>query len=1081
MSEKVADGRKVIIIAGPNGAGKTTFALEYLAYEPACRIFVNADQIASGVASVGGGAVAFRAGRRMLAEIDNHARQRRSFAFETTLSGRSYAKRIRQWRAVGYMVELIYLPLASSDEAVKRVKQRVRQGGHSIPEEIVRRRFRRSQRNFSKVYKQIVDSWKVVDARCGHTVVIQEGCQSTKGPKRRIPFAKVGVGGGQAAPAAMKHAVERAYEAARQHGTTVLAVRGGTIVEVDPRSAIYEAGSMRGDEVVEAMWDPMVKGGLENREVLRLAENWCAHLEARPFGGVGLVERATGLPIAGRLFRCRYARESVQVSTDVRETVLAFYDANCDGCDRREAVRFPNLTQLVGERDKERRLQDRMRAAARDGEESARRRRAERREKVKGAVGPTRKGLVDLIAQLDDTPSAEVAQRFVGAVKASPSRFEGDLKELLYEVLEAGGDERVEPVLCALDALEEDRPRLGRAALGAVARGNGTRVAADIGTRSLEGVDSSYVEAALGPLVRLAVGRFLHDAAALAEPLKLAYESSGTVVSAHLRRLLLSHDENERELAGAAICNVAEIDVSLARELTSELIKAAMSPVTGEAFGTSTSASSRALATVLREFPSELDEELRAAAARATVAEKRRLLDVLDGSIRSANADQVSPEVRAIAMKHAVDFLSQSSEIEGVDEAADLVGLVARDHPVTVSNFSEALLGCAAIQASILTAASPLAGTGAEARPKEGFLAELDRQRAVAACVEAVAEAAGSFPKSAGSVLLGVLHRLDEGSDVLKAAIVEGLGRTCRTREGLAIALPFVYGAMVAASARVRAAAVRAYSGAAQAHGSDLPHSVHEVAVAMLRDPYVVVHQSALRNLRLGTLPSDLQDDAWVAVVGLLGVYRRPRKNDGGFSGEVVKCLVSTFADRLKPHRALVAEILSVLEALEPVWAWDALRYCRQLQGVPGYAETLVSQISDPRRSSVYSENLLLQLVDLSQEEIRRVADRLAVVATEARKGVRGGLGRVDPTDELVEVLSRVGAWEEAQEVAQRWSEELAESDWHELHLRLRADRLVAATRLERTLGEGTMETISTCIKEWHRVHEGEHLAPGGK
>ena len=206
--------------------------------------------------------------------------------------------------------------------------------------------------------------------------------------------------------------------------------------------------------------------------------------------------------------------------------------------------------------------------------------------------------------------------------------------------------------------------------------------------------------------------------------------------------------------------------------------------------------------------------------------------------------------------------------------------------------------------------------------------------------------------------MLDVLDGLEERSDVLEAALVEGLGRMCTSREGMAIALPYIYGAMVSASARVRAAAAAAYSSAARYHGDDLPHSVREVAVAMLRDPYVIVHQSALQNVRLRTLPDDLQDAAWLAVVGLLPVYTWPRASDGRFASEIVKCLVTVFADRLRGHPALLSEVFSVVAALEPVWGWDALRYCKDFGGVPGYAEALVSQISDSRRHSVYSESL---------------------------------------------------------------------------------------------------------------------------
>ncbi len=167
--------RKIIMIAGPNGAGKTTFALEYLPFEPACPIFVNADLIAAGVSPLEPEAAGFRAGRLMLEEIDRHARQGRSFAFETTLAGLGYVRRIRQWRSEGYDVKLIYLPLATPEEAIRRVEQRVAQGGHGIPEAVTRRRFDRSVANFRHVYRDLVDSWLVLDRRGRRLVLVDEG------------------------------------------------------------------------------------------------------------------------------------------------------------------------------------------------------------------------------------------------------------------------------------------------------------------------------------------------------------------------------------------------------------------------------------------------------------------------------------------------------------------------------------------------------------------------------------------------------------------------------------------------------------------------------------------------------------------------------------------------------------------------------------------------------------------------------------------------------------------------------------------------------------------------------------------
>ncbi|OIQ80392.1 uridine kinase [mine drainage metagenome] len=155
----MTDGLKVIIIAGPNGAGKTTFAREFLPVDAACPVFVNADLIAAGLAPFAPETAAVQAGRVMLLELARHFAARQSFAFETTLSGRGCLRHIRAWQAAGYRVKLIFLQLDNVDEAIARVAQRVRQGGHDIPEATIRRRFAAGRENFERLYAPQVDAW----------------------------------------------------------------------------------------------------------------------------------------------------------------------------------------------------------------------------------------------------------------------------------------------------------------------------------------------------------------------------------------------------------------------------------------------------------------------------------------------------------------------------------------------------------------------------------------------------------------------------------------------------------------------------------------------------------------------------------------------------------------------------------------------------------------------------------------------------------------------------------------------------------------------------------------------------------
>lgn len=170
--------KRVIIIAGPNGAGKSTFAREFLPNEAGCPVFVNADLIAAGLSPFVPEKAAIRAGRLMLAEIHRHAAAGESFAFETTLSGRGYARFIPAWQAAGYGVHLVFLRLPTVELAIERVAVRVAQGGHDVPVEVIRRRFDKGWRYFQDVYCSLVDTWQLFDNSTEDPHLLAEGGKS---------------------------------------------------------------------------------------------------------------------------------------------------------------------------------------------------------------------------------------------------------------------------------------------------------------------------------------------------------------------------------------------------------------------------------------------------------------------------------------------------------------------------------------------------------------------------------------------------------------------------------------------------------------------------------------------------------------------------------------------------------------------------------------------------------------------------------------------------------------------------------------------------------------------------------------
>ncbi len=165
----------VYVFAGPNGAGKSTFATRFLPDFVQCREFLNADLIAAGLSPFAPETQNIRAGRLMLDRIEELSSRKENFSFETTLSGRGYIRLLNRLKSAGYRVYLFFLWLPSDDVALSRVSIRVQQGGHSIPEPDVRRRFELGLKNFFCLYRPIADEWWLYDGSRVSPMVVASG------------------------------------------------------------------------------------------------------------------------------------------------------------------------------------------------------------------------------------------------------------------------------------------------------------------------------------------------------------------------------------------------------------------------------------------------------------------------------------------------------------------------------------------------------------------------------------------------------------------------------------------------------------------------------------------------------------------------------------------------------------------------------------------------------------------------------------------------------------------------------------------------------------------------------------------
>jgi predicted ABC-type ATPase len=155
----------IYVIAGCNGAGKTTFAKDFLPLEVKCLRFYNADEIARGLSPLDPSAGAIKAGRLLLSEVRESIKRNETFAVESTLSGKTYIWMFQRALSLGYELEVHYLWLSNVDQAIARVRRRVRMGGHDVPVADIRRRFKRSLNHLFVDYLPLATRWAIWDNR----------------------------------------------------------------------------------------------------------------------------------------------------------------------------------------------------------------------------------------------------------------------------------------------------------------------------------------------------------------------------------------------------------------------------------------------------------------------------------------------------------------------------------------------------------------------------------------------------------------------------------------------------------------------------------------------------------------------------------------------------------------------------------------------------------------------------------------------------------------------------------------------------------------------------------------------------
>ena len=226
----------VVAIAGPNGAGKSTIAEAFLRDLLNVSEYVNADTIARGLSQFEPEKVAIEAGRLNLRRLEELANSGDDFAFETTLSGRAYVARIRRWKEMGYRFLLFFFWLTDVNLAVGRVAKRVRSGGHSIPEDVIRTRHQRGIENFFDLYRNLADAWVLYD-NSGRTRRLMASTPEDSDELKNIEELFLDH---ELVTAALTRGVNRALWRHKQLGESIVIWEDGKVVEIPPEEIDVE-------------------------------------------------------------------------------------------------------------------------------------------------------------------------------------------------------------------------------------------------------------------------------------------------------------------------------------------------------------------------------------------------------------------------------------------------------------------------------------------------------------------------------------------------------------------------------------------------------------------------------------------------------------------------------------------------------------------------------------------------------------------------------------------------------------------------------------------------------------------------
>jgi hypothetical protein len=821
------------------------------------------------------------------------------------------------------------------------------------------------------------------------------------------------------------------------------------------------------------MIERAIANGESNWRTMELVRNWCAHVKVQKFGGVGIVEHQTGLPIGPHSLTCPHASAPGFAAADLAAAAVDFHDRNCVGCPNRKPVRLPNLSTLLQKREAARAVEaaeDARREAECATQQAAR---DTARQVLRANLGPLSSDVVDQIEELDRSRDRADADRLVQTAKLAPDVFTPPLVEYAFGLLEGGESWFDDAGLGLLKALNANPTRVTRCALICLSRHGAEETAIAILLENLRLADETLIADALPNLISLANPRRLPlsggDREPVAAPLLRLHETFGAAVETAIAGLLDAPEPDGTSQAARGIAALARRDKALpgryARTLVSKLVRDHRLLETDECHdrnGETVSEVRHALGLAFEASPAEVDELLSAFMLGASEVGEARIFSVYREVLRPRFDSGEVTEANRVALKRVIWHATRTDRKEVLREIQHVISGGRFGFASLAAEEVEGLLGAAILidnKLERLESAPPLHDptilTGLE-RYNQQILLEQLRE----GFVRWAAAGASETPAAARaySDVLGELPT--EGRGALKIAMVRQLDQLMQTTDGLNAALPHLYTAMVGASVALRANAAHAIGELGVRQQDNAPSLVFEAFTALLLDPYKAVHQAAVHALRRLYLPETFAPRIRSALAVLIACYAEDREGDR-FLVECLQLYVDRYAkpDEFSGKRG--DRVLSRLLEIEPYAVADKIIcFARMLQSHDRFVPLLARLVRDSDAWHGRYEVLTRLLADLPSSTVRRQLETLEALAHAPE--VRGR--NIDGL--FIEIFTRAGAWEAAARLAHGRVTVIPDDAWNRTY-RLAAQQLRVAVDFEAALAAGALDRACVLSAEW--------------